>query len=234
MAKRKVHRRARKILGEEPLALVWCEIHKRIPQPPKEVHRAAGEGRLKPGHHWLLYVGATLFFFVVVPMMLIDKLGDKTGEMLAKRREPYRRTPGSRSDTGPQRSAPQRSTQDRGPTGRADDPAHGVFDGDWNLTAGRLLLRWYGHSPTPKRLVMLAHDRICIAASPRRRLSPTKADDFRSVAEFPLDAARIEGESGQPRGFATFRICFADGSWLEVGRLAEPEDADHFLRTISA
>ncbi len=208
MAKRAVHRRARKILGEEPVALVWCEVHKPIPTPPKEAHRAAGGGRLKPGHHWLLYVGAVVFFFVVVPVMLIDKLG--TG----RRDRPNARPSGSGRDRG-------------------QDPTNGVFDGDWSLTAGQLLLHWYGHSPNPKRLVMLARDRVCIATSPRRRLSPTKAGDFRIVAEFPLDQARLEGEAGQPRGFATFRLRFADGSWLEVGRLGEPEDADHFLRTVN-
>lgn len=79
MAKRKVQRRARKILGEDPVALVWCEIGKPIPVPPKAVHRAAGKGRLKPGHPWLLYVGGVVFFFIVVPMMLVDKLGDVLG-----------------------------------------------------------------------------------------------------------------------------------------------------------
>ncbi|MFD7500264.1 hypothetical protein [Streptomyces sp. NPDC059850] len=214
MAKRAVHRRARKILGEEPVALVWCEIRTRIPTPPKDVHRAAGKGRLKPGHHWLLYVGAVVFFFVVIPMMLIDKLSD-----------PF---------DWPRRSRRDRRPRAAEPDNRRQDPTNGVFDGDWNLTAGQLLLHWYGHSPNPKRLVMLGRDRVCIATSPRRRLSPTKADDFRTVAEFPLDQAHVEGEAGQPRGFATFRLRFADGSWLEVGRLAEPEDADHFLRTVSA
>ncbi|MGW4080358.1 hypothetical protein ACWELB_43965 [Streptomyces asiaticus] len=214
MAKRAVHRRARKILGEEPVALVWCEIHKPIPTPPEEVHRAAGRGRLKPGHHWLLYVGAVAFFFIVVPMMLLDKLG--TG----RRDRPNARSSGSGRDRDRDRD-------------RGQDPANGVFDGDWSLTAGQLLLHWYGHSPNPKRLVLLARDRVCVAASPRRRLSPTKADDFRIVVEFPLDQARVEGEAGQPRGFATFRLRFADGSWLEAGRLGEPEDADHFLRTIN-
>ncbi|NDZ78502.1 hypothetical protein G3I19_08190 [Streptomyces sp. SID10853] len=228
MAKRKVQRRARKILGEEPVALVWCEIHKPIPAPPKDVHRAAGKGRLKPRHHWLLYAGAVVFFFVIVPMMLIDKLGRTLEQLLSGQRRGRRSEPPSTpSDT-------RRSSRDRSPENdREQDPTNGVFDGDWNLTAGQLLLRWYGHSPNPKRLVMLAHDRICVAASPRRRLSPTKADDFRSVMEFPLDQARIEGEAGQPRGYATFRIRFADGSWLETGRLGEPEDADHFLRTVS-
>lgn len=116
---------------------------------------------------------------------------------------------------------------------RGHDPTDQVFDGDWSLTAGQLLLRWYGYSPSPQRLVMLTRDRICVAASPRRRLSPTKADDFQVVTEFTLDHARIEGDTGQPRGFATFRLAFADGSWLELGQLGDPEDADHFLRTVS-
>ncbi|MGO4749706.1 hypothetical protein AB4212_13965, partial [Streptomyces sp. 2MCAF27] len=147
-----------------------------------------------------------------IPLMLIDKLGDGLGRPTASRRD---------------------RTRDR-TRDRQQDPTNGIFDGDWNLTAGQLLLRWYGHSPNPKRLVMLAHERVCIATSPRRRLSPTKADDFRTVAEFPLDQVRVEGEAGQPRGFATFQLRFTDGSWLEVGRLGEPEDADHFLRTISS
>ncbi|WP_234382092.1 hypothetical protein [Streptomyces dysideae] len=68
----------------------------------------------------------------------------------------------------------------------------------------------------------------------RRGLSPTKADDFRAAAEFSLDEARIEGEAGLPRGFAALRIRFADGSWIQVGRLGEPEGADHILHTVSA
>ncbi|MET9781780.1 hypothetical protein ACFYOC_20080 [Nocardiopsis alba] len=227
MAKGKVRRRARKILGEEPVALVWCEIHKPIPAPPKDVHRAAGKGRLKSRHHWLWYVGAVVFFFVVVPMILLDGLGRRLDQRLSGRGRDGRTGQPSPPDT--QRSGRGRSRgRDRG-----QDPTNGVFDGDWNLTAGRLLLRWYGYSPSPKRLVMLTRDRICVAASPRRRLSPTKADDFRTVTEFTLDQARIDGEAGQPRGYATFRLAFADGSWLELGRLGEPEDADHFLRTVS-
>ncbi|MFJ6020180.1 hypothetical protein ACIQFP_12595 [Nocardiopsis alba] len=227
MAKGKVRRRARKILGEEPVALVWCEIHKPIPAPPKDVHRAAGKGRLKSRHHWLWYVGAVVFFFVVVPMILLDGLGRRLDQRLSGRSRDGRTGQPSPPDT--QRSGRGRSRgRDRG-----QDPTNGVFDGDWNLTAGRLLLRWYGYSPSPKRLVMLTRDRICVAASPRRRLSPTKADDFRTVTEFTLDQARIDGEAGQPRGYATFRLAFADGSWLELGRLGEPEDADHFLRTVS-
>jgi hypothetical protein len=224
MAKRKVRRRVRTILGEDPTAMVWCEIHKAIPKPPADVHRAAGRGRLKPRRHWLLYVGAVVFFFVVVPMMLIDRLGDRLGGPAEGRRS---RNPGAARDRTPVDGQP--TTGNRGREDRTD----GVFDGDWDLTAGRLLLRWYTQSPEPKRLVMLARDRVCVAASPRRRLSPTKADDFRIVAEYPAHEIRVEGEAGQPRGFATFRLCFTDGSWLELGRLADPDDADSFLRRVA-
>lgn len=217
MAKRAVRRRARKVLGEDPVAVVWCEVARPIPVPPKDVHRAAGNGRLKSRHHWLLYVLGTLFFFVVVPLMLIEKV--------PRLLEPGRNRGRSRSSSA---SRGSRGT----PARDGDEPGGGVFDGDWHLAAGQALLRWYGHSPSPKRLVMLTRDRVCVAASPRRRLSPTRADDFRIVAEYPSTEVRVEGEAGQPRGFATFRFRFADGSWLEVGRLAEPDDADHFLRTI--
>ncbi|MFB6984671.1 hypothetical protein [Streptomyces sp. NPDC056304] len=213
MAKRKVHQRAKKVLGAEPSALVWCSIPQAIPKPPKDVHRAAGKGRLRGRHHWLLYAGAVVFCVVIIPIYLIDMLGKQIDRMLRGRAR--------RSETGRTRETP---TVDRG-------PGNGVFDGDWNLTAGQLVLRWFSQSPSPRRLVLLDRDRICVAASPRRRLAATKANDFGIVAEFRADEARIEAEAGQPRGFATFRIRFADGSWLELGNLADPEDADHFLRT---
>ncbi|MGW1547778.1 hypothetical protein [Streptomyces sp. NPDC002346] len=216
MAKRKVHRRAEKVLGREPSALVWCSIPRAIPKPPKDVHRAAGKGRLKGRHHWLVYVGAVVFCAVIIPICLIDILGKQIGRRSEGRSR--RNNPSRRRET---------SARDRG-------PGDGVFDGDWNLTAGQLMLRWFSQSPSPRRLVLLDGDRICIAASPRRRLAATKAEDFEIVAEFRGDEARIEAETGQPRGFAAFRIRFADDSWLELGGLAEPEDADHFLRTAAA
>ncbi|GAA2915745.1 hypothetical protein [Streptomyces mexicanus] len=212
MATRAVRRRARAVLGQDPLALVWCELHRGIPRPPKDVHRAAGKGRLRPGHHWLVYVACVVFCFVVLPWMLVDTLLDRWAGT-------------ARPRTGRSGSGPARADRDR-----AAGPA--VFDGDWNLTAGRLLLRWYTDSPSAKRLVLLTADEVCLAASPRRRAAPTKADDFRIVARFAAHEAWVEGEAGQPRGFAVFRLCFADGSWLEAGRLAGPDDADHFLRTV--
>ncbi|MFE7358663.1 hypothetical protein ACFU8Q_37655 [Streptomyces sp. NPDC057543] len=216
MAKRKVHRRAKQILGAEPSALVWCSIPRAIPKPPKDVHRAAGKGRLTGRHHWIVYVGAVVFCAVIIPLYLIDMLGKQIDRLFAGRlrsSKPSRRTETTAGDRG---------------------PGDGIFDGDWNLAAGQLMLRWFSQSPSPRRLVLLDRDRICVAASPRRRLAATRADDFQIVAEFRADEACIEAELGQPRGFAAFRIRFADGSWLELGDLAEPEDGDHFLRTAVA
>lgn len=217
MAKRSVQRQARRILGEDPVALVWCEIPRAIPTPPKDIHRAAGKGRLSPGHHWLFYVGVVVFFFVFIPMFLLDQL--------SKRLDPGLEARSSRERTGRHGSGTS--------AGAGDREIPETFDGDWHLTAGQLLLSWYSRSPNPKRLVLLTRDRICVAASPGRRLSPTKAADFQLTAAFPAHEARIEAEAGQPRGFAAFRLCFADGSWLELARLAEPEDADHFLNTVA-
>ncbi|MEU1151139.1 hypothetical protein ACFYO9_27460 [Streptomyces sp. NPDC005863] len=225
MAKRKVRRRARKILGEDPKALVWCELHKPIPAPPKEVHRAAGKGRLKSRYHWLVYAGAVVFFFLVVPYILLDKFAERLGAALRGERGWWR--------IGPKRRTREANANADGGPGDDTPPPDAPFDGDWSLTAGRLLLRWYSDSPSKSRLVLLTQDHIHVAASPGRRLFPTGADDFRTVAEFPLNEAHAEGDPNQPRGYATFKLRFGDGSWLELGRLADPADADHFLRTIT-
>ncbi|UQI45032.1 hypothetical protein M1P56_12065 [Streptomyces sp. HU2014] len=211
MAKRKVLRRARKILGEEPTLLVWCGI-RGIPRPPKEIHRAAGKGRLKPGRHWTFYLGAVLFCVVVVPYLLMDLLSQKLNGNLDR-------------DTRPDARTPDRPT--------APAPHNGVFDGDWDLTAGQLLLRWYGTSPNRARLFLATSDRVCFAASPRRRVLPRSAGDVRLVTEFRSDEVRIEAEAGQPRGFAEFRLRFTDGSWLSLGNLADSDDADRFLRAVA-
>ncbi|MEU1406428.1 hypothetical protein ABZ471_29385 [Streptomyces sp. NPDC005728] len=223
MAKRKVQRRARKILGEDPVALVWCGLRADIPTPPKDVHRAAGKGRLKPGRHWLYYTGLTLAAVVVVPYFLADQLVNRVEWLLGSKR--------GRQEGARQRAA--RATD--GPRGGAErprrqEPADGVFDGEWTLTAGQLLLRWYGQSPNRRRLLLLTGDRICLAASPGRRLSPTKADDFDVVAAFAHGEAHLDREPGR----RDFFLRFPDGSWLNLGRLAEPDDAERFLQAIGA
>ncbi|MFJ4526587.1 hypothetical protein ACIP4Y_37785 [Streptomyces sp. NPDC088810] len=156
---------------------------------------------------------------IVIPWFLVDKLD----ELLTSKRA-RQELLGRRADRA---SEPQRAHGDRH---RLPEPSDDVFDGDWALTAGRLLLRWYGQSPNLRRLLLLTDDRICLAASPGRRLSPTKADDFDIVTEFAHGEVRIHREPGQRHFF----LRFSDGSWLNLGRLADNEDADHFLKAISA
>ncbi|MBB5122408.1 hypothetical protein AF335_26010 [Streptomyces eurocidicus] len=216
MAKRKVLRRAGRILGEEPALLVWCGIPSAVPRPPKEIHRAAGKGRLKPGRHWAVYVGAVLFCVIVVPYMLMDLLSQKAAR---------------RIDGSGRRNPPSPGREETGDTGAR--PRDQVFDGDWNLTAGQLLLRWYDASPNRARLFLATRDRVCFAASPRRRVFPHSADDFRLMAEFGSGEVRIEAETGQPRGFARFDLHFPDGSWLTLGNLAGPDDADRFFDAVA-
>lgn len=215
MAKRKVHRRVRSILGEEPAALVWCGLTDEIPKPPPEVRRSVGKVRLRGGSKWPMYVLGTVFFVVVVPFMLLDAVERRMAGRSAGRTDSdaAARPDSAAAEAGPGRSA--------------------VFDGDWSRTAGQLLLGWYGHSRSSRRLVLLTREAVHLAVSPRRRLRPTRADDFSVYARFTGGEARVEAERGQPRGFARFRLRFADGSWLELGHLAEPEDARHFLDTVA-
>ncbi|MEU2728582.1 hypothetical protein ABZ650_12775 [Streptomyces griseoviridis] len=217
MAKRKVRRRAEKILGAEPAALVWCSLPRAIPKPPKEVHRAAGKGPLRKRRHWLFYVGAVVFCFVGAVVLLLDLLESLFDRMLGIKEPDERRT--SSGDAEPRPSS----------SGRAG--GGGVFDGDWNLTAGQWLLRWYSQAPSQRRLVLLDGDRVRVAASPRRRLMETRATDFRIIATFTPGEARIEADAAQRRALASFRIRFADGSWLVLGDLDTSKDADHFLNT---
>ncbi|NEA39570.1 hypothetical protein [Streptomyces sp. SID11385] len=214
MAKRKVHRRARSLLGSDPVALVWCELPGPIPKPPAAVRHEVGKVRLKARHHWLMYVLGAVFFVVVVPVLLLMTLLDSLEQRLDGKRD---------RDTEP-------STTEEG----ARPPNPPFFDGDWARTAGQLLLLWYKRSPSPKRLVLLTREGVHLAASPGRRLAPTRAADFTLLTHFPASEARIEAEPNQPRGFARFRLRFADGSWLELGRLADPEDADRFFATMRA
>lgn len=226
MARRKVHRRAKKILGEEPLALVWCGLRADIPAPPEDVHRAAGRARLKPGRHWLHHTGLVLAAVIIIPYFLVEQLMNRIEWLLSPERDRQAQAQ-ARRRAAREANEPGASAAAGRPTAPA--PADGVFDGDWSRTAGQLLLRWYVHSPNPRRLLPLTGGRICLAASPGRRLSPTKADDFDIVMEFAHHAARLQREPGQRHFF----VRFADGSWLGLGRLADSEDADHFLRTIS-
>ncbi|MFF8940749.1 hypothetical protein ACF1A5_00450 [Streptomyces sp. NPDC014864] len=90
-----------------------------------------------------------------------------------------------------------------------------LFDGDWTAAAGQFLLRWYSHSSHPKRLLVLAPDRIVLAAPPKR-VSVRQEDRMQIVAEIPATDAVIEDPLTGLHPSDRLRIRFADGSWLTV------------------
>ncbi|WP_424892235.1 hypothetical protein [Streptomyces sp. XH2] len=88
-----------------------------------------------------------------------------------------------------------------------------VFDGDWQAEAGRLLLRWYGRSSHPSRLVILGPDRIVLAGPPRR---VTLGQDKKAQVLEVLKADRAVVEDPR-RGMSStdqLRVRFHDGSWI--------------------
>ncbi|MFD5516097.1 hypothetical protein [Streptomyces sp. NPDC127066] len=195
-------RTARNRLGVVPDSGSWCAIG-RIPQPPADVHQAAGAGPLRPAFlRPLGILGAVL----VAPLMPIAMLFS----LLASGEEALKRL---------------LSTKEERDRGRADDLATGrrdkaiveqglddTFDGDWDKAAGQFLLRWYGHSSHHQRFVMLAEGRIVFAAPPKR-VSVRREDRMRVVAEIPAGTAVIEDPLPEYDN-RKLRVHFTDGSWL--------------------
>jgi hypothetical protein len=95
---------------------------------------------------------------------------------------------------------------------------HGLdktFDGDWNGAAAQFLLRWYGHSSHHQRFVLLAEERILLAAPPKR-VSVRREDRMRVVAEIPAGQAVLEDPLLSAYDSNKLRIRFVDGSWLTL------------------
>ncbi|MEV7977441.1 hypothetical protein [Streptomyces sp. NPDC086519] len=88
------------------------------------------------------------------------------------------------------------------------------FDGDWNGSAGRLLLQWYSHSSHHQRLVALAGNRILLAAPPKR-VSVRRDALMQVVAEIPAGDAVLADPLPE---FENDRLLlrFRDGSWLTL------------------
>ncbi|WP_260474335.1 hypothetical protein [Streptomyces sp. WAC 04229] len=104
------------------------------------------------------------------------------------------------------------------------------FDGDWTAAAGQFLLRWYGHSSHPKRLLVLTENRIVLAAPPSR-VSIRQTERMVVVAEIPASEAQVEDPLIGAHPSDRLRIRFADGSWLTV--ITEEERSEihkHLMR----
>ncbi|MGW7242995.1 hypothetical protein [Streptomyces sp. NPDC054804] len=70
---------------------------------------------------------------------------------------------------------------------------------------------------------------LCLAFDVRRH---DTIDEYRCEERRDRGAVRQSKEGGYEPNLTLSGSASTTGSWPELGRLAEPEDADHFLRTI--
>ncbi|MFE3164289.1 hypothetical protein [Streptomyces sp. NPDC059224] len=197
-------RTVRDRLGVTPDAAAWCTIGK-IPEPPAEVHRAAGAGPLRPASMRPLgMLGVTLGSPLLFIGRLLSLLG--AGEEALKR---------MLSTTGDQeRHRAAKLDEKRRDEAIVELGLDKTFDGDWNAAAGRFLLQWYSRSSHHQRLVALAGDRILLAAPPKR-VSIRRDALMQVVAEIPAGDATL---ADPLPAFETDRLLlrFRDGSWLRL------------------
>lgn len=141
--------------GVEADCVAWCRIS-RIPDPPAEVRKAAGGAPVRPAFirplGMLGLALAAVLWPVLVLLGLLASLED-FAEWLLSSKERARARARAR-DAEERKKAIKAHSLDQ------------LFDGDWTAAAGQLLLRWYGHSSHPKRLLALTPDRIVLAAPP--------------------------------------------------------------------
>ncbi|KAB1986936.1 hypothetical protein [Streptomyces triticiradicis] len=195
-------RSARNRLGVVPDAGAWCAIG-RIPEPPRDVHQAAGGGPLRPAFlRPLGLLGAVL----VAPFMPIAMLFT----LLASGEEALKRLLSTKEERA--RARAEDLDIDRRDKAIAEQGLDSTFDGDWNKAAGQFLLRWYSHSSHHQRFVVLTEGRIVLAAPPKR-VSVRREDRMRVVAEIPAGAAVVE-DPLPAHDNRKLRIRFTDGSWL--------------------
>ncbi|GHC16506.1 hypothetical protein GCM10010308_35050 [Streptomyces vinaceusdrappus] len=189
-------------LGITPDAGSWCEIGK-IPKPPPDVHRNAGNGALRPGFirplRLLTLVLASPFLLILGFLLLLASGEEVLKKWLA---------------TGEERERLRTEDLDakRRDTAIVELGLNQTFDGDWNGAAGQFLLRWYGHSSHHKRYVALSEGRVLLAAPPKR-VSFRAESRMVVVAEIPGDVGELtdplpEFESNK------LLLRFKDGSWV--------------------
>ncbi|MFE4697962.1 hypothetical protein ACFRIC_12910 [Streptomyces sp. NPDC056738] len=212
-------RTVRDRLGVVPDAGAWCVIG-RIPQPPADVHQAAGAGPLRPAFlRPLGILGAVL----VAPLMPIALLFS----LLASGEQALQRLLSTKEERD--RGRAEDLTIDRRDKAVVEQGLDATFDGDWDKAAGQFLLRWYGHSSHHQRFVALTGNRIVLAAPPKR-VSVRREDRMRVVAEIPAGTAVVEDPLPE-YGNRKLRVRFTDGSWLMLTTEEQRSDIHmHLLR----
>ncbi|WP_030145330.1 hypothetical protein [Streptomyces violaceorubidus] len=191
-------------LALEADCAAWCRISK-IPEPPSEIRKAAGGAPVRPAFIRPLGMLGVALVAVLWPVgalfALLASLEDMAEWLLSSKVRSRARA-----------RALDEEERKKAITAHALDQ---FFDGDWTATAGQFLLRWYGHSSHPKRLLVLTPDRVVLAAPPKR-VSVRQAERMVVVAELPASEARVEDPLLGVHRSDRLRIVFADGSWLTV------------------
>ncbi|MGW3723738.1 hypothetical protein [Streptomyces sp. NPDC000851] len=204
MSRKTTARRVQDRLGV-PVDAAWCRFD-RIPKPPEEIHRGVSAGPLRPALIRPLGVLGVLVAWLLAPLVMILAL-------LSAAEEWVERMLGSKADRARTPSKAQEAKEQK-----AAIAAHGldqVFDGDWTGAAGQFLLRWYGRSSHHRRLLILAPDRLVLAAPPKR-VSVREEERMRIVAEIPATEATVEDPLVGLGPSDRLRVRFGDGSWLTV------------------
>lgn len=204
------------ILKQEAAAAEWCAIGK-IPTPPPHIHKAAGGGPLRPGIPALLGCLGYLLFYVSLPLIAVIAWVDHYGGILFYTPREHRER---------RQEAREKTLREKAISESGLDCA---FDGDWSGDAGQLLLQWYSQSPHPKRLVIVAHGRIVLAAPPKR-VAFGAAGKSRVVHEIPATQAHIEDPLFGNWATGLFRITFNDGSWISFSSTEDPGDIHRLMQ----
>ncbi|MBL1097515.1 hypothetical protein [Streptomyces coffeae] len=188
----------------------WCRIG-RIPPPPAEVRIAAGGGRLRPG---FIRPHVLLGYLLVAPLILLGLAIPLGLALLGGAVDAVHRAFSATVREKARREREERKEKEE--RDAAELTAHRLdetFDGDWNGRAGQLLLRWYGMSRYPRRL-LLRTDTQLVIAGPRGRVSTGTLRKSRVLERIPREEVAIE--TPLPERSDLNRLRFQDGSWLGV------------------
>ncbi|MBC3983881.1 hypothetical protein H8N01_15250 [Streptomyces sp. AC536] len=195
----------------------WCKLDS-IPKPPPDVHAAAGNGRLRPGH---VPLGFALLMVLAAPLwaaVLAYALLEGALTLLVAAFRPgknLKRARGSWRESRAERKAVAEHGLDR------------VFDGDWGGAAGQFLLRYYTLSTHSQRLVVLVPGAIAFLG-PTERVGFGKGKEMQVLQVLSADQAVIEGPPAGLRTAGVLRLRFADDTWV-VLRSDTPSDIHALL-----
>ncbi|MFF5716958.1 hypothetical protein [Streptomyces buecherae] len=195
----------------------WCELGS-LPKPPPDVHAAAGNGRLRPGH---VPLGFALLMVLAAPLwaaVLAYALVEGALTLLVAAFRPWKNLKRARESW--QKSRAERKAV-------AEHGLDRVFDGDWGGAAGQFLLRYYTLSTHSKRLLVLVPGAIAFLG-PTERVGFGKAKEMQVLQVLTADQAVVEAPPAGLRAAGVLRIRFADDTWV-VLRSGTPSEIHALL-----